>query len=66
MVRKIRRQECRINTKIYGCVTDGQEFTFLYIDENDKVTYTRFILYDSADACIHSTLSGEANAGICI
>ncbi|KAJ9252767.1 hypothetical protein DTO207G8_4553 [Paecilomyces variotii] len=46
MVRKIRRHECRINTKIYGCVTDGQEFTFLYIDENDKYSVWRSQCWD--------------------
>ncbi|KAJ9375731.1 hypothetical protein DTO063F5_9206 [Paecilomyces variotii] len=36
MVHKIRKQENYINSIIYGCVTDGEMFGFLRIDNDDK------------------------------
>ncbi|KAJ9349639.1 hypothetical protein C8Q69DRAFT_440608 [Paecilomyces variotii] len=36
MVNDIRRREDRINSMVYGCVTDGQGFTFLRIDNDHK------------------------------
>ncbi|KAJ9201074.1 hypothetical protein DTO164E3_3823 [Paecilomyces variotii] len=39
MVHKIRKQENHINSIIYGCVTDGEMFSFLRIDNDDKYSF---------------------------
>lgn len=37
MIHNICKQEGRMNTMVYGCVSDGDQFTFLRIDNEDKV-----------------------------
>lgn len=44
MVHKIRKKENHINSIIYGCVTDGEMFSFLRIDNDDKVRAPMTIL----------------------
>ncbi|KAJ9234916.1 hypothetical protein C8Q69DRAFT_67291 [Paecilomyces variotii] len=39
MVHKIRKKENHINSIIYGCVTDGEMFSFLRIDNDDKYSF---------------------------
>lgn len=64
MVNDIRRREDRIKSMVYGCVTDGQGFTFLRIDNDHKVNFPRFDLLYGANTFIYSTLYGTANGGI--
>lgn len=45
MVHKICKQENYINSIIYGCVTDGEMFSFLRIDNDGKVRAPIIILW---------------------
>lgn len=46
MVHHIRKQEGRINAVVYGCVSDGDDFTFLRIDNEARVRIsTDLVIY---------------------
>ncbi|RDW81042.1 zinc finger MYND domain-containing protein [Aspergillus mulundensis] len=41
MIHQIRKQAGRVNCVVYGCVTDGRDFTFLKINNNTEWTQWR-------------------------
>lgn len=49
MIHHVRKMENRLDTVVYGCVSDGFIFTFLRIDNSDKV---RFFLTSHVDFII--------------